>query len=624
MNTISCFKKFGLFLILSLFLISCKKFIEPKAQGGLGGDVILNEKGVQQLLIGVYGVLDGVGGFGDSWGTTEDNWIYGSVAGGDAHKGSDAGDQRDITSIARFETIPSNRFTSSKWRALFDGVERANSVLRVLPKVEELSESKRKGIEGEARFLRGHFYFQLKMIFNNVPYVDESTTDFNQPNVGMDVWSKVEDDFQFAITNLPDIQADAGRVNSWAAKAYLAKTYVYQGKWDLAKKLYDDIIPNGVTSQGIKYDLSPKFNDIFNPALEDGAPFSVFAVRMISQDEANWNNNGNAGKSLNFPYNSPLGCCGFYNPTQELVNSFKTKDGLPLVDGSYNNLMVTNDVDVASRDEFEPYSGTLDPRLDWSVGRRGVPYHDWGPHPGILWTRGDPHTNGPYSPKKYVYWHKDFGVYADRTRATAIDSYIIRFAEVLLHAAEAEIEVGSLEKAREYVNRVRNRAANPEGFVSSKMNEAYAAGVVDNEADMLKSNVAAWNWVVRKDLGSTFMLLKEPASDINNWNEYKDPNYDIRPYIDPWTSKESARAFVHFEEKLEFALEGHRFFDLVRWGKAKETLDKYLQYEGGLFNDLKGAVFTDPKNRYYPVPQEQIDRSVINGTPVLKQNEGYN
>lgn len=151
---------------------------------------------------------------------------------------------------------------------------------------------------------------------------------------------------------------------------------------------------------------------------------------------------------------------------------------------------------------------------------------------------------------------------------------IIRFADVLLMAAEAEIEAGSLEKAREYVNMVRARAANPDYWV------------------------------------------KEYDSDDNA------ANYNISEYpASAFADKASATEAVRFERKLELSGEGHRFFDLVRWGVAAEVLNEYLDYEGQfLVTKFGGANFTAGKNEFQPIPQPQID---IQGSDVLTQNPGY-
>jgi hypothetical protein len=86
----------------------------------------------------------------------------------------------------------------------------------------------------QARFLRAHYYFDLKKMFNNVPYLDETTTDINQPNT-TDIWPKIEADFLYAYNNLPNTHQNAGRANKWAAGAYLAKTYLYEHKYTEAK-----------------------------------------------------------------------------------------------------------------------------------------------------------------------------------------------------------------------------------------------------------------------------------------------------------------------------------------------------------------------------------------------------
>jgi hypothetical protein len=192
-------------------------------------------------------------------------------------------------------------------------------------------------------------------------------------------------------------------------------------------------------------------------------------------------------------------------------------------------------------------------------------------------------------------------------------------------AAECEVNAdnGSLQRARKYVNLVRKRAANPNDFVNNKLNRAFATAVVANKSDVAGVDASPGDWVVVLSTHSTFQLLKKPSSNINNWQEYKNPNYEIKLYTKPWNNKAEALKKIHFEERLEFAEEGKRFFALVRWGVADKKLNDFLQYEGSLFTDVRGAHFTSPKNLYYPIPQQQIDNSVVNGKAVLKQNPGY-
>jgi len=605
----------------ALLFSSCDSFLDVEPKGSLSEPVLANEQGVRALLIGAYGALDGAQ-LGNAWPASPDNWAYGSVAGGDAHKGSTAGDQGNILTIAQGNVSPSTGYLNSYWNAMYEGISRANAVLGLLNEVEGMNETAQAIAAGEARFLRGHYYFELKRKFNMVPWIDENTTEYKTPN-DLDIWPNIEADFAFALENLPATQSEGGRVNRWAAAAYLAKTYVYQEKWAAAKPLYDDIIANGVTSEGVPYDLRDNFRDNWEPSMEAGNPEAVFEVEQVAilLDGDIWNSNH--GQRLNFPYNSPFGCCGFFQPTQDLVNSYRVgPNNLPLID-SYRDEVVNNDIRTASTEPFEPYAGPVDPRLDWTVGRRGAPFLDWGPHPGITWVR-DVATSGSYHSKKNVYWQAtmDDEMLFTWSPGTSKNVNIIRFADVLLMAAEVEVEVGTIDQARTYVNRVRERAATSE-WVSNDHNRPYAFAEVDSEAEMLSlTDVGLRDWVVRNDTETTFVFLGGDASDLASWNEYAIPEYQIGLY-DSFPSQDFARDAIHFERKLELAMEGHRFYDLVRWGKGDE-LNEVWSWESQFVPITANFSFTPGKNEYLPIPQNQIDISTVDGLPTLEQNPAYN
>ena len=195
---------------------SCKKdFLIHTPQGQLSADVLATPAGVNGLLIGAYGALDGQDISG-VWSASVSNWIWGSVIGTDASKGSYSGDQQQMNEIINYNPGTNNSFFEYKWKACYEGISRCNNTITVLAKVTGLSDADAKNIEAQAKMLRAHYYFELKKMFNKVPYIDETTTDFNQPNTD-DIWPKIEADFQFAVANLPETQADAGRVNKWAA-----------------------------------------------------------------------------------------------------------------------------------------------------------------------------------------------------------------------------------------------------------------------------------------------------------------------------------------------------------------------------------------------------------------------
>ncbi|HEY9257410.1 RagB/SusD family nutrient uptake outer membrane protein [Chitinophaga sp.] len=580
--------------LVTVGISACKKsFLERAPIGSLSDEIVANKDGINYLLVGAYAALDGqqtaqaaLGG-GGPWEASPTNWIYGSVAGGDSHKGSFSGDQPGIDPIAKFTVDASNGFFNTKWRAVYEGVTRTNTVLGKLGEATDMSADEKKQVEAEARFLRGHYYFELKKMFNNVPYISDTTLNPRVKN-DKDIWPFIEADFKFAADNLPATQSDVARANKWAAQIYLAKTYLYQKKYTEAMPLFDQAIASGVTSNGIKYKLTDAFEDNFDAAKKNNSE-SVFAIQMDANDGTNTIANANQGEMLNFPYNSPFGCCGFYQPTQDLVNSYRTDPvtGLPNLD-TYNTTPVKNDQGILSSTAFTPETGSLDPRLDWTVGRRGVPYHDWGNHPGASWIRDQAYA-GPYAPKKMVYWQFNQDKYKDAhswAPGSAINVLLIRFADVILMAAECHAQTGDLPGATALVNQIRDRIINhPE------------------------------NWL-HKYLDDTKPLLGFDPTKMA-------ANYKIGRYTATFASKDAALKAIYFERKLELATEGHRFFDLVRWGIADTALNAFIAYESGITGDLKGGHFTKGKNEYFPIPQRQIDLTIVGGERVLQQNANY-
>jgi len=577
----------------AIALSSCKKYLEKPLTGALESPLLVSKEGVNQLLIGAYAALDGqqggdaaIGG-GGAWETSPDNWIYGGVAGGDANKGSDPGDQTPIELISKFNSDATNGFFNSKWKADYEGISRTNILISTIGKVSTFSAEEKANLMGQARFLRAHYYFDLKKMFNNVPYIDEITTDFNQPN-NTDIWPKIEEDFKFAYENMDGEQADAGRANKWAAAAYLAKTYLYEHKFEQARDLFETVIAEGTTASGVKYALNDRFEDNFRAATNN-SPESVFAVQAAANADPAGPSNANNGDMLNFPYGtgSPFPCCGFYQPSIDLVNHFRTDPaGLPYLD-TYNDHPIKSDMGLTSAQSFTPDAGTIDPRLDWTAGRRGIPYLDWGNHPGNDWVRNQPYA-GPYSPIKMVFGNAAQDTEGDMLSwapGSGINNNIIRFSDVLLMAAEAQAQTGGLPRALQLVNLVRNRAANPAGFVYK---------------------------------------YKDPSKPTSGFSTTPAANYKISPYPAAYfSSKDVALKAIYFERKIELALEGHRFFDLVRWGIAESELNAYFTYQSKFTQDVKGGHFTTGKNEYYPIPQRQIDLSGASGASKLTQNKGY-
>jgi len=572
-----------------------KSYLDKRPIGKLDEAALTNKKGVEGLLIGAYSLLDGINGEIDgNWYSAASNWIYGSICGSEAYKGSIPDDQPDVVIIEKFKSTAFIDPLLIKWRIVYEGVQRANEVLRIMPKAKDISAEDQKRIAAEARFLRAHYHFEAKKIWNNVPYIDETITYGNgnyHVSNDKDIWPDIERDLKYAMDSLSDIPYSnaVGRATKYTAMALLAKAFMFQKKFTQAKPLLEAIIGSG------KYKLV-KYADNFNPETRNSDE-SVFSVQMSVNDRSA-GYNGNYGDVLNFPFiPSQADCCGFFQPSQYLVNHFKTDPvtGLPDLT-NFNNVDVTNDEGYESSDPtFIPYGGTLDPRLDWTVGRRGIPYLDWGKNPGKDWIRDQDHF-GPYSPIKNAYYKSQLYSLTDQaywTNGTTTNNVnLIRYADILLWAAEVESEIGSLDKAQQYVNMIRNRMTDHHEY-----------------------------WVHK------YLNDNNPQGGFYTDDVHLAANYFIKPYpAGDFTAKgkDFALKAIRYERMLELGMEGHRFFDLVRWGIADAEINPYFLKEKTLRTYLNDALFTKNKNEYFPIPQTQIDLSAgADGIAKMKQNPGY-
>ncbi len=598
-------------------IFSCSKdFLNKPPVGAINAEDLANRTGVEGMLIAAYSMLDGFGSnnLGDADHSSAWNPWMGSVAAGEAFKGGGYPNQFERRQVEAKSYTPDNSIVHNRWRFYYGAVQRANEVLHLLALAPEgtFTDAEITQLTAEVRFLRGVYHLDLAKNYYNVPYVDEtisvsagntSVPNTWEDNVEPEVWSKIVADFQFAIDNLPATNPQVGRATSWAAKAFLAKTHMQIAKPDLALPILTDIIQNGMNVKGQKFDLQPEYLTLWLPEHKNGVE-SVFSVQM-SVNEGNGANgaNGNEGMHFNLPpwLDGPAGWG--QQPSFDLVNSYRTSGGLPLLD-TYNSVNVKHNFGLEVTDPFTPETGELDPRLDWTVARRGVPFHDWG-----IMNEQPRETAGPYWGKKWAPFQSsaNWELVEGWKGYTAINYPMIRFADVLLLAAEAEVEVGSLTNAENYVNRVRARAANPAGFLKTYVDNSDPAGG--------STNTAAANYVI---------------------NQYAPGSF---------TTKEFARKAVRFERKLELATEGHRFTDLQRFDRFEKKfvsptstymadfLNPYMQSQPLIFEDalgggktyevLKNQTFTPGKHEVYPIPQQQIDRSAVNGQPVLKQNPGH-
>ena len=556
-------KKILTILLSASILVSCTDdFTEIDPVGSLSDAALQNATGVDLLLTGAYSVLDGMrnGGPGADWTKSGDNWWLDAIS-DDAHKGSTDGDQADLLAIELFTWDTTNPYFEGRWQALFAGVNRANAVIDLINNSEDPSAFTSQ--MAQARFLRGHYNFELQRMWVNVPYISDENygaSEFNQPNNGP-IWGAIEDDFTYAAANLSSSRTEFGRPIKSAAQAYLGRALLYQGKWAAALSSLESAIGSG------DYALNSDFSANFRSAGENSSEM-IFAIQFAS--DGGQSPQGNRGGTLNMPIGGMTGgmCCGFYQPTIDLGNAFQTdSNGLPLANWATSD--IATDYGIYETEAFTPHTGPLDPRIDFTIGRRGIDLNGFGPMTGKDNIRASfTDISGPYVNKKNLYTAGDDanrGTGGWGEQRTGINYHILRYADVLLMAAEAAVETGALEKGRDYVNQVRARAKNG------------------------------------------------PRADSS-------PNYVIDTYNSAWTDQAAARNAVRHERRVELAMEGHRLFDLRRWGIMVDALNTYIANEGRtIANFAAKANPAQAKHNRFPIPLDAIESS----DGVLNQNTGY-
>ena len=554
-----------------LLLGSCKKALDYTPTGVLSSTDLTSPTAVEGLVTAAYAAI----GNGDMIGPIYSNWAYGSVRSDDAYKGGGGtGDVGEIDAMEHYNLVAPTMgaFVSRTWSNLFKSISRANVALRAVNATSDASFPNKKIRLAELRFLRAHSYFTMKRLYKNIPIFDETATDADILKTSNDLknddsWNKIAADFQYAIDNLPATQPQLGRANKLAAQAYLAKLRLYQAYEQNDKHQVINInktrlqevvaLTQAVISSG-KYALSTDIGDNFLAETKNG-PESIFAIQFSINDGTA---NGRLAfeDGLNYPHGAPqYGCCGFHAASQNLVNAHTTDiNGLPNFDNLNNNIA---DLSTA----------TVDPRLDHTVGIDGHPYKYDNTRPfSNSWVR-DPGVYGNFHTMRHQQLaNSPFYLKLGPFMGTALNEDVLRYDDILLIQAEAYIELGQQNNALPLINQIRVRAAASTGRI--------------------------------KKADGTF-----PSK------------YNIQPYPATGWTQDYARKALQWERRLEFATEGPRFFDLVRWGIAEQTLNAYIAVEKTRRSFLATAKFTAGRDEYLPIPQSEI--TFTNG--LYKQNPGY-
>ena len=572
-----------LIFMTAVLITSCSSdFLNYKPQGVLTKADVATAENSGALVVSAYAAMAN----DEMIGPITSMWVYGSVRADDAYKGGGAVD--DVSEINRYEqfylTTPDNGGSDAMlprtWTNYYKAISRANLGLVALSEATFTEKAMR---QAELRFLRGHAYFMLKRLFNKVPFIDETLTKEQILQTSNDLtsealWNKIADDFKFAVDNLPATQAEKGRANKYAAAAYLAKVRLYQAYEqddnhnviNINKSRLQEVIDNTDIVMG-HYSLQPDYAENFLDGYDNGVE-SIFAAQFSLADGTD------AGRAswvfgLNSPSNTPIyGCCGFHIASQNMVNAFKTDaNGLPLFD-AFNNA----DIDTSKLFHALPTVDGIDPRLDHTVGIPSHPFkyrnddkmiyqQSWARVPGIYGYYGN--MKEQQAPDCACYFKK--GPFM----GTSKNIDFIRYADVLLMRAEAYIKLGQEDKALALINSVRTRAM----ASTSRLKLANGANPSNYKVDIYK-----------------------PGVNVT------------------WDNATAWKALM-FERRLEFGMEGSRFFDLVRWGIAAETLNAYIDVEKTKKSFLALAYFTKGRDEFFPIPLREITFT----KNLYKQNPGY-
>ena len=549
------------FIFASLLLggfTSCNDMLDTVPQGQFTSEQ-LDENSVEGLLASAYAGLEAhFFGNNEAFAGPSTNWIF-DVRSDDAYKGGGGTGMEENIHLLEVSEINSDNISClNKWQNNYYAISRVHNAMLAVKQATSISNADE--LMGELKTLRAWYYFDLIRIFNRIPYFTEDEDVNTKPNdeyTRDEIFSFIKRDLAEAIEVLPAQKSSAGRITKTTAQAMMAKVCAFTGSWEDVKTYADAVINSG------QYSLYANFGDLSQIDKNNGSE-SIFALQCSTANDnahINWSNLLNCTYSDGNLYGTGD---DFFYASQNLVNAFRTNPntGLPYLDGTFNQVNVTTN-----------YNGTVDPRLDFTVGRIGMPW------------RGHTYTQG---------WCRAYDVYGEYSNKKAwpapekalatwpwgcnsLNFMFIRYADILLLKAEALVETATgnnaaedagLAEARSLVNQVRQRAAN---------------SVDPNYTPM--------------DL--------DPFT-VDYFVGLYPTDWDGNLY---WT-KDRARAAVRFERRLELALEGNRWFDLVRWGSDYliSTMNTYMTEESALRSYYQGrSVSTN--EIFLPIPLAEIDNS---------------
>ena len=536
-------------LFTGICATSCDDMLDTKPQGTFTEEQIGDDE-AKDLMTSAYAtLLNHYFGNNESFAGPINNWVF-DVRSDDALKGGDGVTMEGYIHQLEVGNVQSdNDVANFKWRNNYFSISRCNTAIKGILASSSMSDRDKASYAAEMKTLRAYYYFDMLRIFEKFPYFDETVA--NPSECRADEYTRdqiaefIKQDLRESYDLLPETQNEVGRFNRYVAAALLARVDLFTSDWAEAEKYAGYVISSR------KYELYPNFLDMSKPEFNNQYE-SVLAIQFSSAnspDQYNFNNCINCTWSEGNLYGNGD---DFYLASQNLVNAFRTDaNGLPYLDGAPDD----KNVDKA---DFE---GNVDPRLDFTLGRIGMPWrsHEYNEH----WCRNlelygqysgkkpYPSPESPYVKPGIVPWG-----------ASSLNCLLIRYADVMLMKAEALIEQNKdLDEARTLINDIRRRAARS----------------VDPAYEPIDCNPMVANYYVSE----------YPAT---GWNQ------------------DYARKAVRMERRTELAMEGLRWFDLVRWGDIVRTMNDYYASESKIRSYYEGASLSE-NEIYFPIPINQVDNA---------------
>ena len=469
-------------------------------------------------------------------------WYFGDIVSDDADKGGSGDtDEPDLLEFEAFAGDPSSGIVLGEWKTAYKGITYCNLALENIPGID-MDELEKNALLGEAQFLRAYWYFNLVTTFGRVPLVTRSLapSEYAQPQAETDaIWAQIVADLEEAAANLPEKSAYS---TAETGRATRGAANALLAKAHLYQGNWAECRARceDVVNSG-EYFLDPNYGSIFTEAGENG-PGSIWEIQYANNTGGNWGAQFWSDGSYTNVFQRARGTFsgyGFNLPTQDFVDEF---DAWPLTD-----------------DEVDLDTLLVDPRRGFTVYELGDFVSGWGALTEDA--TGSPHL---YYPRKYFNPASELAPFGDPNPNGGSNDRVIRYADVLLMHAEACNRLGDDDAAYSSLNVVRSRAIEP---LITGLQAFYS---IPEELTQLQAAQDA---------------LREIAA------------------IPADLAGDNLLSAIWHERRVELGLEGHRFFDLVRQGRAAQLLDG----------------FVPGKSELFPIPTAEITLS--NGQ--LTQNPGY-